>query len=76
MNELIILANQQITFTLENNLADLSVVIDAIQILQNQRFNDVSQSTSDGGFTDLTTRLKDSETRVNGVDHRVRTIKF
>ena len=67
LNELAIKAEQQFAYTSGKNSTDSAMIIDAMDLLYEKRFDTFAIVSSDSDFTSLATRLCQSEIHVIGV---------
>ena len=67
LNELAIKPEQQFAYTVGKNSTDSAMIIDAMDLLYEKRFDTFAIVSSDSDFTSLATRLCQSEIHVIGV---------
>ncbi|MGZ4999826.1 MAG: NYN domain-containing protein, partial [Methylomonas sp.] len=76
LNELAIQPIQQFSYTQGKNSSDAALIIDAMDLLNSNKFNAFALVSSDSDFTRLATRLKESQIHVYGVGERKTPIAF
>lgn len=67
LNELAIQPQQQFAYTIGKNSTDTAMIIDAMDLLYEKRFDTFAIVSSDSDFTSLATRLGQAEIHVIGV---------
>lgn len=76
LNELVIQPVQQFSYTTGKNATDISMIIDAMDLLYTERFDAFALISSDSDFTALASRLKESEIYVFGFGEKKTPIPF
>jgi uncharacterized LabA/DUF88 family protein len=76
LNELAIQAIQQCAYTKGKNATDIAMVIDAMDLLYEDRFDAFVLVSSDSDFTRLAIRLRESEISVFGVGEKKTPVSF
>ncbi len=76
LNELAIQAIQQCAYTKGKNATDIAMVIDAMDLLYEDRFDAFVLVSSDSDFTRLAIRLRESEIFVFGVGEKKTPVSF
>jgi uncharacterized LabA/DUF88 family protein len=76
LHELAIQPVQQFAYTKGKNSTDISIVIDAMDLLHSNRFDTFVLVSSDSDFTKLAVRLRESEIFVFGVGEKETHIAF
>ena len=76
LNELAIEPIQQFAYTTGKNSTDASMIIDAMDLLYQNKFDAFALVSSDSDFTRLASRLKESEIFVFGVGENKTPISF
>ncbi len=76
LNELAVQPVQQFAYTTGKNATDISMIIDAMDLLYLNRFDAFALVSSDSDFTPLASRLKESEVYVFGFGERKTPVSF
>lgn len=76
LNELVIQPIQQFSYTTGKNATDISMIIDAMDLLYSERFDAFALVSSDSDFTALASRLRESEIHVFGFGEKKTPIPF
>lgn len=76
LNELAIQPIQQFAYTTGKNSTDVSMIIDAMDLLYSGKFDAFALVSSDSDFTKLASRLSESEIFVFGVGEKKTPISF
>ncbi len=76
LNELVIKPEHQFSYTTGKNATDISMIIDAMDLLYSKRFDAFALVSSDSDFTALASRLKESEIYVFGFGERKTPLAF
>ncbi|PID47793.1 MAG: hypothetical protein CR967_03070 [Proteobacteria bacterium] len=76
LNELVIKPQHQFAYTTGKNATDISMIIDAMDLLYSKRFDAFAIVSSDSDFTALASRLKESEIYVFGFGERKTPLAF
>lgn len=76
LNELAIQPQQQFAYTSGKNATDSAMIIDAMDLLYEKRFDTFAIVSSDSDFTSLATRLCQSEIHVIGVGRAKTPVPF
>ncbi|WP_428242672.1 NYN domain-containing protein [Gynuella sp.] len=76
LNELAIQPKQQFAYTTGKNATDVSMIIDAMDLLYSDKFDAFALVSSDSDFTSLASRLRESEIFVFGVGEKKTPVSF